>query len=127
MTGELTATKTAAKTGIKPLLAPIITSFGTGAFGFAGLVTFFSYYAIAVFHEFSRHPYLYKFLMVLGALYFMLFATAIALWIASFIKSSTKLKAIGVSALSLILGCVAGFFLNEAILLIAESAKSLVV
>ena len=57
MTGELTATKTAAKTGIKPLLAPIITSFGTGAFGFAGLVTFFSYYAIAVYPGIeSRSP-----------------------------------------------------------------------
>ena len=127
MTGEIATTETTNKIRVKPLIGSIMSSFGIGVFGFAGLITFLSYYAIAVFHEYSRHPYLYKFLIVLGFAYLTCLAGTIALWIVSLIKSNAKLKNVGISVLCVIAGCVAGFFLNEAVMYIAEFSKQLII
>ena len=94
----------------RKLAALYLSAFGIGVFGMTGLNFFFEYYALSVFHEGWKYPYLYPFSKVMIIASFACFVAVIVLWVASFSKVSSKIRNFFLSILTVIGGSVIGYF-----------------
>ena len=100
-----------AKRSIKRKLAALyLSAFGIGVFGMTGLLFYFEYYAMAVFHEGWKYPYLFPFSKIMIIVSFVCFIATIVLWIFSFTKVSSKVKNFLLSIPMVIIGSVIGYF-----------------
>ena len=101
-----------AKRSIKRKLAALyLSAFGIGVFGMTGLMFFFELYALSVFHEGWKYPYLYPFSKVMIIASFASFVASIVIWIMSLSKVDSKVKNFLLSIPTVIVGSIAGYFL----------------